>query len=160
MIQRIQWHGEVKNEHVVLLRKDKSEIIVRLNDRIIKDDDGIGTHFEGNMQDITKQVKMEKERELADEELRKEKIKSDQLAKEAVQANMVKSQFLANMSHEIRTPMNGIIGYLSLIEMNAFESEDEMRQFVISAKQSAESLLDIINDLLDLSKIEDGTFHQ
>ena len=156
LIQRIQWHGEVKNEHVVLLRKDKSEIIVRLNDRIIKDDDGIGTHFEGNMQDITKQVKMEKERELADEELRKEKIKSDQLAKEAVQANMVKSQFLANMSHEIRTPMNGIIGYLSLIEMNAFESEDEMRQFVISAKQSAESLLDIINDLLDLSKIEAG----
>lgn len=156
LIQRIQQHGEVKNERVVLLKKDKSEIIVRLNDRIIKDEDGIGTHFEGNMQDVTRQVNMEKERELADEELRKEKVKSDHLAKEAVQANMVKSQFLANMSHEIRTPMNGIIGYLSLIEMNAFESEDEMRQFVKSAKQSAESLLDIINDLLDLSKIEAG----
>jgi PAS domain S-box-containing protein len=156
LIQRIQWHGEIKNERVVLLRKDKSEIIVRLNDRIIKDENGIGTHFEGNMQDVSNQVQIEKERELAEEELRKEKIKSDQLAKEAVQSSIVKSQFLANMSHEIRTPMNGIIGYLSLIEMNAFESEDEMNQFVVSAKQSAESLLDIINDLLDLSKIEAG----
>jgi len=156
VLQRLQWHNEIKNERVVLLRKDKSEIIVRLNDRIIKDEDGIGTHFEGNMQDITKQVQMEKERELAEEELRKEKIKSDQLAKEAVHSSIVKSQFLANMSHEIRTPMNGIIGYLSLIEMNAFESEDEMNQFVVSAKQSAEALLDIINDLLDLSKIEAG----
>jgi|GEM_PF-347067 len=156
VLQRLQWHNEIKNERVVLLRKDKSEIIVRLNDRIIKDEDGIGTHFEGNMQDITKQVQMEKERELAEEELRKEKIKSDLLAKEAVHSSIVKSQFLANMSHEIRTPMNGIIGYLSLIEMNAFESEDEMNQFVVSAKQSAEALLDIINDLLDLSKIEAG----
>ena len=156
LIQRLQWHGEIKNERVVLLRKDQSEIIVRLNDRFIKDDEAIGPHFEGNMQDITKQVQMEKERELAEEELRKEKIKSDQLAKEAVQSSIVKSQFLANMSHEIRTPMNGIIGYLSLIEMDAFESEDEMNQFVVSAKQSAEALLDIINDLLDLSKIEAG----
>ncbi len=156
LIQRIQWHDEIKNERVVLLRKDKSEIIVRLNDRIIKDEDGIGTHFEGNMQDVSNQVKIEEERKLAEEELRKEKIKSDQLAKEAVQSSIVKSQFLANMSHEIRTPMNGIIGYLSLIEMDAFESEDELNQFVVSAKQSAESLLDIINDLLDLSKIEAG----
>jgi CheY-like chemotaxis protein/HPt (histidine-containing phosphotransfer) domain-containing protein len=60
------------------------------------------------------------------------------------------------MSHEIRTPMNGIIGYLSLIELQAFESEEEMKQFISSAKKSAESLLDIINDLLDLSKIEAG----
>ena len=102
------------------------------------------------------QVKAEKEREEAEIALRNEKIKSDNLAKEATQNSLIKSQFLANMSHEIRTPMNGIIGYLSLIELQAFENEDEMNQFVSSAKKSAESLLDIINDLLDLSKIEAG----
>ena len=155
LVKKLQQEGEIKNERIVLLRKDQSEIIVRLSDRIINDDE-TGIYFEGNMQDITEQVKAENEREKAQEELRKEKIKSDQLAREAVQSSLVKSQFLANMSHEIRTPMNGIIGYLSLIEMNAFENEDEMTQFVTSAKQSAESLLDIINDLLDLSKIEAG----
>ena len=155
LVKKLQQEGEIKNERIVLLRKDQSEIIVRLSDRIINDDEA-GIYFEGNMQDITEQVKAENEREKAQEELRKEKIKSDQPAREAVQSSLVKSQFLANMSHEIRTPMNGIIGYLSLIEMNAFENEDEMTQFVTSAKQSAESLLDIINDLLDLSKIEAG----
>jgi PAS domain S-box-containing protein len=156
LVKKLQLDREIKNERVVLLRKDGSEIVVRLNDRIIKDNDETGTYFEGNLQDITKQVKAEEEQHKTQEALTEEKLKSDQLAKEAVQSNLSKSQFLANMSHEIRTPMNGIIGYLSLLEMNAFESEEEMTQFVTSAKQSAESLLEIINDLLDLSKIEAG----
>ena len=69
---------------------------------------------------------------------------------------MVKSQFLANMSHEIRTPMNGIIGFLSLIERGAYNDIVELKQFTSSAKSSAESLLELINDILDLSKIESG----
>ncbi|HSP86694.1 MAG TPA: ATP-binding protein, partial [Ignavibacteriaceae bacterium] len=155
LFKKLQQEGIVKNERVILKRKNGSEIFVRLNDRIVSDEEG-GIYFEGNMQNITQQVKAEQEREKAEEALRNEKIKSDNLAKEATQNSLIKSQFLANMSHEIRTPMNGIIGYLSLIELQAFESEDEMNQFVSSAKKSAESLLDIINDLLDLSKIEAG----
>ncbi|RPI72794.1 MAG: response regulator [Ignavibacteriales bacterium] len=155
LFKKLQEEGIVKNERVTLKRKDSSEIIVRLNDRIVSDEES-GIYFEGNMQNITEQVKAEREREKAENALRKEKIKSDLLAKEATQSSIIKSQFLANMSHEIRTPMNGIIGYLSLIELKAFENEKEMNQFVNSAKKSAESLLDIINDLLDLSKIEAG----
>jgi CheY-like chemotaxis protein len=60
------------------------------------------------------------------------------------------------MSHEIRTPMNGILGFLTLIEAGAYENKDELKQFSASAKYSAESLLDIINSILDLSKIEAG----
>lgn len=60
------------------------------------------------------------------------------------------------MSHEIRTPMNGIIGFLSLIENESYQSQDELKQFIRSAKLSAESLLDTINAVLDLSKIEAG----
>ena len=108
------------------------------------------------MQDITEQVLADNRRRKAEEELMKEKIRADALAKQALQSNMVKSQFLANMSHEIRTPMNGIIGFLSLIERGAYNNIDEMRQFANTAKTSAESLLDIINDILDLSKIESG----
>jgi hypothetical protein len=155
LFKQLQEEGEIKNRRVTLKRKDGSEIVVRLNDRIVSDD-GSEIYFEGNMQDITEQVKAETEREIAEQALREEKIKSDQLAKEATQTSIVKSQFLASMSHEIRTPMNGIIGYLSLIEMQAFENDEELNQFVSSAKKSAESLLDIINDLLDLSKIEAG----
>jgi len=154
-VKQLQNAGEIKDTQVLLKKKDGSEIVVRLNDRIVSSESG-GIYFEGNMQDITAHVKAEREREKIQQALREEKIKSDNLAKEATQSSMVKSQFLANMSHEIRTPMNGIIGYLSLIELQAFESEAEMMQFVSSAKSSAESLLDIINDLLDLSKIEAG----
>jgi PAS domain S-box-containing protein len=155
LFKKLQQDGVVKNERVTLKKKNGSDIVVRLNDRIVSDEEA-GIYFEGNMQDITKQVTAEQERKMAEDALRNEKIKSDNLAKEATQNSLVKSQFLASMSHEIRTPMNGIIGYLSLIELQAFESEEEMKQFISSAKKSAESLLDIINDLLDLSKIEAG----
>ena len=72
-------------------------------------------------------------------------------------ANRLKSEFLANMSHELRTPMNSIIGYSHvLLEGIDGPLEDEQRQDVHRVVQSAESLLAIINDILDLSKIEAG----
>ncbi len=156
IIKELQEKGEIKNKQLTLKRKDGSDVIVRLNDRIYSDDNGSKTYFEGTIQDITEQVMAEERRKKTEEELRKEKIRSDNLAKQAMQSNMVKSQFLANMSHEIRTPMNGIIGFLSLIERGAYNNIDEMKQFAYNARTSAESLLEIINDILDLSKIESG----
>ncbi|MGA8263706.1 MAG: ATP-binding protein, partial [Ignavibacteriaceae bacterium] len=154
LIKELYEKGGVKNKQLTLKRKDGSDVIVRLSDRIFEN--GNKTYFEGTMQDITEQVLADSRRRKAEEELRKEKIRADALAKQALQSNMVKSQFLANMSHEIRTPMNGIIGFLSLIERGAYNNIEEMRQFANTAKTSAESLLDIINDILDLSKIESG----
>lgn len=73
---------------------------------------------------------------------------------EAQAASHAKSQFLANMSHEIRTPLNGVIGMSSML--NTTKLSDEQTDFVSTIEASAQSLLSLINDVLDISKIEAG----
>ncbi len=88
------------------------------------------------------------------------KIRTDELESariEAEQANALKSEFLANMSHEIRTPMNAIIGFTDLLEESVTTPKE--RNYVESVKSSSKVLLTIINDILDLSKVEAGKMH-
>jgi len=73
---------------------------------------------------------------------------------DAIQSEKLKSAFLANMSHEIRTPMNGIIGFADLL--NEAEDENELNEFIEIIKKNGEHLLNLINDIIDLSKIESG----
>ncbi|MBD3843672.1 MAG: hybrid sensor histidine kinase/response regulator, partial [Campylobacterales bacterium] len=70
----------------------------------------------------------------------------------ALQANEAKSLFLANMSHEIRTPLNGIVGFTELLKST--DLNDEQKEFLSIITKSSENLLEIINSILDLSKIE------
>ncbi len=69
-------------------------------------------------------------------------------------ANKIKSEFLANMSHEIRTPLNGILGMLQLVEMTRIDNEQA--EYIETAIQSGRHLLALINEILDLSKVEAG----
>jgi two-component system sensor histidine kinase EvgS len=73
---------------------------------------------------------------------------------EAERANSAKSQFLANMSHEIRTPMNAILGYSELL--GSMVQDQTHKEFLKSIRTSGKTLLTLINDILDLSKIETG----
>lgn len=156
LLNEAKKHGFVKNFITTLVDKHKDDINVKINVRYISDDLP-GKHFlEGTIRDVSVEVLAQHLREQAELELKTEKEKSDALAKEAMKLSTAKSRFLANMSHEIRTPMNGIIGFLALIENESYQNQDELKQFIHSAKLSAESLLDTINAVLDLSKIEAG----
>jgi tetratricopeptide (TPR) repeat protein len=77
------------------------------------------------------------------------------IAKEdAIRSNQLKSQFLANMSHEIRTPMNSVIGFTDILSMNI--TDPVQQSYLESIRSSGKNLLTLINDILDLSKIEAG----
>jgi signal transduction histidine kinase/CheY-like chemotaxis protein len=88
-------------------------------------------------------------------ELQKAKEQAEQAQSEAEMANHAKSAFLANMSHELRTPLNGILGYAQILQHDRTLT-DKQKDGIKIISQSGEHLLTLINDILDLSKIEAG----
>lgn len=80
--------------------------------------------------------------------------RSEEMAKRADEANAAKTEFLANVSHELRTPINGILGFDEMILRET--AEDNIRNYAMDIKNSGNALMGLINDLLDLSKIEAG----
>lgn len=80
----------------------------------------------------------------------------EEARQQAEEASRLKSEFLANTSHELRTPLNGILGFLKLVLDGMADDPEEQEEFLQEAFRSAQHLLDIITDVLDLAKIEAG----
>ena len=147
-------HQQVLSQHLPF---DKEYRIVRVSDgevrwvnglgRVDVDSDGNILRLIGTIQDIT-------ERKQVLSQLEKTNVELSVRTREADAANRAKSAFLANMSHEIRTPMNGIIGMAQLLAMTGLSAEQ--REYVDAQMVSGKNLLGLINDLLDLTKIEAG----
>ncbi len=96
--------------------------------------------------DVTQYRKLEKELKTSNEELEKAKRKAEN-------SDMLKSAFLANMSHEIRTPMNSIIGFSNILAEESL-SEKSRKKYSGYVKNSGEHLLRIVDDIIDIAKIE------
>ncbi|MBF0301792.1 MAG: response regulator [Desulfamplus sp.] len=131
--------GTIRGFETQYRHKQGNIIDVRINAHVVIDPESDDLYFEGIVEDVT-------------EKKRTEELKIARDAAEA--ASKAKSQFLANMSHEIRSPMNGIIGMIGLLR--GTELNREQREYANIVSTSAELLLDIINDILDYSKIEAG----
>ncbi|WP_092020948.1 transporter substrate-binding domain-containing protein [Marinobacter zhejiangensis] len=104
--------------------------------------------------EVDERIRSEEALRRSEDELRAAKQEAERLAREAESANRAKSEFLANMSHEIRTPMNAVIGYSDLLDKSV--SDPRQRSYLEAIRAGSRSLLMLINDILDLSRIEAG----
>ncbi len=137
---QIRKHGMLADIATKVIRKDGTMLDVNTSIAVLKDNDGHVMGAIGIMHDMTRQ-------KMVEEQLMQAKLAAEQ-------ANIAKSVFLANMSHEVRTPMNAVIGMLDLTLDTALN--DEQKDNLEVAKDAADSLLGLINDILDLSRAEAG----
>ncbi|AXY75713.1 response regulator [Paraflavitalea soli] len=133
-------NGELREIRLSMMSKKGFIIPVSLHAIAIYNEQDEFISSRSTVFDVSEQEKIE-------EELKDAKRQADESAH-------VKEQFLANMSHEIRTPINAVIGFTNLLQKTSLTQEQE--QFVHLVQSASESLLTIINDILDISKIEAG----
>ncbi|MDH4185935.1 MAG: PAS domain S-box protein [Nitrospira sp.] len=137
---------------VVGLRKDGTTFSLELGVSVIS----LGDRriFTGIVRDITSRKEAESQLEEAAQALEYRNLELAEAHNRALEATQAKSSFLASMSHEIRTPMNAIIGMADLLQETALSQDQQ--EYVHRFSRAANSLLDLINDILDISKIEAG----
>ena len=143
-IHKLESFGAARNFETQVTTKDGQKIWISESARLVKDDDGNVLYFEGSIENITRRKEVELK-------MREAKIQSDL-------ANRAKSEFLANMSHELRTPLNAIIGFSEIIRNEVLGplANVQYKEYMRDIHDSGKRLLTIINEILDVSRIETG----
>jgi PAS domain S-box-containing protein len=170
--------GWISDLEFDMIRKDGSIFPVLLNATAVKDASGKFLRSRSTLFDITERRKADKALQAAltdlkqgTEELEATNIKLNAVNRElefrraeaedaklqAESANRAKSDFLANMSHELRTPLNSVIGFSEILQDGLYgELNEKQMEYVSDIRSSGQHLLNLINDILDLSKVESG----
>lgn len=143
LLEGIPFHGEAINYH-----KDGTEFFVEWNITPIRNINQSITHFIAIQREITTRKRMEQER---DRLLQREQV----MRSEAEAANRVKDEFLATLSHELRTPLTPILGWAKLLQSNNLP-EAKLQEALVSIEQHAKRQAQLVDDLLDISRIIQG----
>ncbi len=150
-----------KNEYNMTYRlrcKNGEYIWVHGKGELITDENGKTLSYQGVIQDCTAEMEMKRldqERLHALEELKASEFALQAALEEAKEASKAKSTFLSNMSHDIRTPMNAIIGFSNLAIEEGADSPN-LNEYLEKIKSSGSHLISLINNVLDMNKIESG----
>ena len=135
--------GRVSGYEAAMRHADGSVVWVSTNAQYWRDEHGTLLGVEGTARDITRQKNDEARIQVAREE--------------AEIANRAKTEFLANMSHELRTPLNAVSGFAQILQQRYYgDLNDKQAEYVADIRKSGDLLLELIDDVLDLSKIEAG----
>lgn len=146
----VNLNGEVFILEYKLKCKNDNYKWIRTRGKVLSfTNDGKPQRIIATNEDITK-------RKLMEQEIKKKYTQLGVLKGEAESANNAKSMFIASVSHEIRTPMNSILGILQILQTTRLD--EEQSKFIRLLKESANNLLTIMNDLLDISKVKSGMF--
>ncbi|MBI1931750.1 MAG: response regulator [Ignavibacteriales bacterium] len=151
ILKKLEGKGRIENYRLTNTGKDGNEEIYLMDcklDSSSKDNQ----FFEGTIKNVT--VQITKEREILKESIKDLKNANSKVIPNLSSEKNKKSNLVAKLGHELRTPMNSVLGFLTLIENGLFESENELKEFSRSAKLSAQSLMNMLNNVVELSKIE------
>ncbi len=128
--------------HRRVVRKSGELVLVQMTLTLLRDRDGQPRRIVGVMEDITEHLRL---------------VEAERAREQAESANQAKNEFLSRMSHELRTPLNAMLGFAQLLELDQRHPlAPTQRPWVAQIQQAGWHLLDMINDVLDLSRIESG----